>query len=78
MDPTGAAVHEEAAALRETAAACPVTLPGEVPGMIITRHRELRDFLADPKVAKNARHFAAYREGRLPADWPPGHRATTV
>jgi cytochrome P450 len=69
MDPSGAGVHAEAAALRETAAACPVTLPGDVAGMIVTRHRELRDFLADPKVAKNARHFAAYQEGRVPEQW---------
>jgi cytochrome P450 len=69
MDPTGADVHADAAALREAGAACPVMLPGGVPGMIISRHRELRDFLADPKVAKNARHFAAHQEGRIPAQW---------
>lgn len=69
MDPTGAAIQAEAAALRETAAACPVLLPDGVPGMIVSRHKELRDFLADPKVAKNARHFTAHREGRLPAQW---------
>lgn len=69
MDPTGAALHEDAAALRESAAACPVLLPGGVPGMIISRYQELRDFLADPKVAKNARHFAAFQEGRIPEQW---------
>jgi cytochrome P450 len=69
MDPTGAAVQSDGAALREAAAACPVMLPGEVPGMIVCRYRELRDFLADPKVAKNPRHFAAYQEGRLPTQW---------
>ncbi len=69
MDPTGAAVQADAAALREAAAACPVLLPGGVPGMIVSRHRELRDFLSDPGVAKNARHFAAYQEGRIPPQW---------
>jgi 2-hydroxy-5-methyl-1-naphthoate 7-hydroxylase len=69
MDPSGAAVQAEAAALRESAAACPVLLPGGVPGMVIARHRELRDFLADPRVAKNARHFAAYQRGEIPAQW---------
>jgi len=69
MDPSGAAVQAEAAELRETAAACPVLLPGGVPGTVISRHRELRDFLADPKVAKNARHFAAYQRGEIPAQW---------
>jgi cytochrome P450 len=69
LDPTGTDVHAQAAALRETAAACPVILPGGVDAMIVSRHRELRDFLADPKVAKNARHFAAYQEGRVPKQW---------
>jgi cytochrome P450 len=69
MDPTGAAVQADAAALRESAAACPVLLPDGVPGMIVSRHKELRDFLADPKVAKNARHFTAHQEGRIPAQW---------
>ncbi|HEY3482210.1 MAG TPA: cytochrome P450, partial [Streptomyces sp.] len=69
MDPTGATLQADAAALRESAAACPVLLPGDVPAMIISRYQELRDFLADPKVAKNARHFAAFQEGRIPAQW---------
>jgi 2-hydroxy-5-methyl-1-naphthoate 7-hydroxylase len=69
MDPTGAAVQDEAAVLREAGAVCPVVLPGDVPAMIISRHRELRDLLADPRVAKNARHFAAYQEGRVPEQW---------
>ena len=69
MDPTGTDIHADATALREAGAACPVVLPGDVPGMIISRHHELRDFLADPKIAKNVRHFAAYREGRVPAQW---------
>jgi cytochrome P450 len=69
MDPSGAALHADAAALRETAAACPVLLPGGVPGMVVSRYRELREFLADPKVAKNARHFAARQEGHVPDQW---------
>ncbi|SEG94390.1 Cytochrome P450 [Actinacidiphila yanglinensis] len=69
MDPDGTAVQADAAALRERAAACPVVLPGGVPGMIVSRHRELRDFLTDPRVAKNARHFAALQQGRVPAQW---------
>ncbi|WP_443034095.1 cytochrome P450 family protein [Streptomyces sp. CA2R106] len=65
----GASVRADADDLRERAAACPVMLPGGVPGMIVSRHRELRDFLAHPAVAKNARHFAALTEGRVPAQW---------
>lgn len=70
MDPTGSTLHADAAALREAGAACPVTLPGDVPAMIISRYQELRDFLADPKVAKDAAHFAALRDGRIPRRWP--------
>ncbi|WP_405585027.1 cytochrome P450 [Streptomyces sp. NBC_01190] len=69
MDPSGAAVQADAASLRETAAACPVLLPDGVPGMIVSRYKELHDFLADPKVAKNVRHFAAYQDGAVPAEW---------
>jgi 2-hydroxy-5-methyl-1-naphthoate 7-hydroxylase len=69
MDPSGAAVRSDADTLREAAAACPVMLPGGVPGMIVSRHQELRDFLADPKVAKNARHFAAHQRGDVPQQW---------
>jgi cytochrome P450 len=69
MDASGAAVHQEAAALREAAAACPVLLPDGVPGMVVGRYQELRDFLADPKVAKNPRHFAALQQGRVPPQW---------
>ncbi|MEU6851806.1 cytochrome P450 [Actinacidiphila alni] len=69
LDPTGAALHADAAALREAGAVCPVTLPDGVPAMIVSRYRELRDFLADPKVAKNAAHFAALQEGRVPERW---------
>ena len=69
MDPTGADVQADAATLREAGAVCPVELPGGVPGMIVSRYQELRAFLADPKVAKNVRHFAAYQDGRLPTHW---------
>ncbi len=69
MDPTGADVQGDAAALREAGAVCPVALPGGVPGMIVSRHQELREFLADPRVAKNVAHFAAYQDGRIPAQW---------
>ncbi|MFJ2632301.1 cytochrome P450 [Streptomyces sp. NPDC087422] len=69
MDPTGAALHADAAALREAGAVCPVTLPDGVPGMIVSRYQELRDFLADPKVAKNAAHFAALQRGEVPEQW---------
>lgn len=69
MDPTGATLHADAAALREAGAACPVTLPDGVPAMIVSRYQQLRDFLADPKVAKNAAHFAALQQGRVPEQW---------
>ncbi|BBA99081.1 putative cytochrome P450 [Actinacidiphila reveromycinica] len=69
LDASGASVRADADALRERAAACPVMLPDGVPGMIVSRWHELRDLLAHPEVAKNARHFAALQAGRVPAQW---------
>ncbi|KDN84461.1 cytochrome P450 [Kitasatospora cheerisanensis KCTC 2395] len=36
----------------------------------ITHHDTLQELLADPRVAKNAKHWNLYREGRLPEGWP--------
>ncbi|MDH6187078.1 hypothetical protein M2168_000110 [Streptomyces sp. CZ24] len=43
-----------------------VVLPGEIAGMAVLGHEELREFLAHPDVAKDPRHFTALREGRVP------------
>ncbi|WP_260475992.1 cytochrome P450 [Streptomyces sp. WAC 06783] len=70
FDVTGAGHREAAQELRPRAPAVPVQLPGGIPGHAVTRHHALRDFLIHPEVAKDACHFAALREGRIPPGWP--------
>lgn len=47
-----------------------VVLPGGVPGAVVLGHEALKEFLAHPDVAKDARHFPALHDGSIPADWP--------
>ena len=62
-------VHGANECLRGCGAATPVLLPDDVPGFVITRYEELRDFLVDPAVAKSPVHFAALNRGEIPDDW---------
>lgn len=70
LDPSGTAQHAVNERLRARGAAVPVVLPGEVEAVAVVGHAELRDFLTHPEVAKNARHFTALQEGRVPEGWP--------
>lgn len=71
LDPAGGCPHAaNARLLAEGHQVVPVLLPGEVPGMAVLGHEALREFLSDPAVAKDVRHFAALREGRVPVGWP--------
>ncbi|MET7453441.1 cytochrome P450 [Streptomyces sp. NPDC005574] len=70
LDPSGGCPHADNARLLARAALAPVVLPGDVEGMAVLGHDALREFLAHPEVAKNARHFTALREGRVTAGWP--------
>ena len=70
LDPGGACQHAANKRLRARGPAVPVLLPGEVEAVAVTGHEELKEFLAHPQVAKNACHFAALQEGRLPEGWP--------
>ncbi|MET9499141.1 cytochrome P450 [Streptomyces sp. NPDC006552] len=70
MDPAGGCPHARNARLRERGAVAAVVLPGDVPGMLVLGHDALREFLAHPDVAKDARHFTALAEGRIPPGWP--------
>ncbi|MGW2598821.1 cytochrome P450 family protein [Streptomyces klenkii] len=70
LDPTGAGQHAANERLRAQGAAVPIVLPGEVAAVAVTRYEELKEFLAHPDVAKNARHFTALREGAVPDGWP--------
>ncbi|WP_432035452.1 cytochrome P450 family protein [Streptomyces cucumeris] len=76
LDPTGAAQHAVNDRLRARGAAVPILLPGEVSAYAITRHEELKEFVTHPDVAKNARHFAALRNGDIPPGWPLATFAT--
>ncbi|WP_343245105.1 cytochrome P450, partial [Streptomyces sp. SID14478] len=70
MDPAGGCPHLRNARLLERGAVASVVLPGDVPGMVVLGHDALKEFLAHPDVAKDARHFTALAEGRIPAGWP--------
>ncbi|MFC9649930.1 MULTISPECIES: cytochrome P450 [unclassified Streptomyces] len=70
MDSSGACPHASNAALLAKGAAAEVLLPGDVPAAAVLGHEALREFIGHPDVAKNARHFTALREGRIPDGWP--------
>ncbi|MFJ1969939.1 cytochrome P450 [Streptomyces sp. NPDC087903] len=70
LDPAGGCPHADNARLLAGAAVARVVLPGDVEGMAVLGHDALREFLAHPEVAKNARHFTALREGRIAPGWP--------
>ncbi|MGW1893802.1 cytochrome P450 family protein [Streptomyces sp. NPDC002004] len=76
MDPAGGCPHADNARLLARGAVSDVVLPGEVEGMVVLGHEALKEFLAHPDVAKDARHFTALREGRIPEGWPLGTFAT--
>lgn len=76
LDPSGADQHAVNEELRARGAAVPVVLPGDVSAYAVVRHEELRSFLNDPVVAKDARHFAALRDGEIPPGWPLATFAT--
>ncbi len=70
MDPSGGCPHADNARLLARGAVAPVVLPGEIEGMVVLGHEALKEFLAHPGVAKDARHFTALREGRIAEGWP--------
>ncbi|MFD5784858.1 cytochrome P450 [Streptomyces sp. NPDC126933] len=70
MDPTGGCPHAANAALLAKGAVAEVLLPGDVPAAVVLGHEALKEFIGHPDVAKNARHFTALQEGRIPDGWP--------
>ncbi|MFD0368060.1 cytochrome P450 [Streptomyces sp. NPDC127114] len=70
LDPAGGCPHADNARLLARGAVAPVLLPGDVEGMVVLGHDALRDFLSHPEVGKDARHFTALAEGRIPEGWP--------
>ncbi|THA63480.1 cytochrome P450 [Streptomyces sp. A0958] len=70
LDPAGGCPHAANARLLARGAVTPVLLPGEVQGMAVLGHDALKEFLAHPDVAKNARHFTALQAGEIADGWP--------
>ncbi|MFJ8753125.1 cytochrome P450 [Streptomyces sp. NPDC102441] len=70
MDPSGGCPHAANARLLSQGAVTPVILPGEVRGVAVLGHEELKEFLAHPDVAKDARHFTALQAGEIADGWP--------
>ncbi|MEE6267966.1 cytochrome P450 [Streptomyces diastatochromogenes] len=70
MDPAGGCPHADNARLLARGAVAPVVLPGEIEGMAVLGQAALKEFLGHPDVAKDARHFTALSEGRIPEGWP--------
>ncbi|WP_405451406.1 cytochrome P450 [Streptomyces erythrochromogenes] len=71
IDPAGGCPHALNARLRaEHGAVARIVLPGGVPGAVVLGHDALKEFLAHPEVAKDARHFPALHDGSIPRDWP--------
>ncbi|MEU6018993.1 cytochrome P450 [Streptomyces sp. NPDC047515] len=70
MDPAGGCPHADNAGLLARGAVASVVLPGDVAGMAVLGHEALKEFLAHPDVAKDARHFTELAEGRIPDGWP--------
>ncbi len=69
-DAAGGHPHEANAALLARGPVVSVVLPGDVPAFAVVGHAALKELLTHPDVAKNARHFTALREGRIPDGWP--------
>ncbi|MFJ4675742.1 cytochrome P450 [Kitasatospora sp. NPDC088783] len=71
LDPAGADLHAETAALRAAGPAAPIELPGGVPAWSVTDPALIKRLLTDPRISKDARrHWSADLAGEIPADWP--------
>ncbi|KJY40442.1 cytochrome P450 family protein [Streptomyces sp. XY332] len=70
IDPAGGCPHALNARLRAQGSVADVVLPGGVPGAVVLGHEALKEFLAHPDAAKDARHFPSLHDGTIPAHWP--------
>lgn len=73
LDVTGADIAGEGNRLREKGPIVPVLLPGGVAAWAVTEYSVLQGLLANPLVSKDPRrHWTAFINGEVPADWPLG------
>lgn len=70
LDPLARDSAAEGALLRAAGPVVPVTLPGGVAAWAVAQHAAARDLLTDARLVKDARHWAAYQRGEVPANWP--------
>ncbi|MGW4897986.1 cytochrome P450 family protein [Kitasatospora sp. NPDC004240] len=70
LDPLARDNAAEGALLRAAGPAVPVVLPGGVAAWAVTRHAAARELLTDPRLVKDAGHWAAYQRGDVPKTWP--------
>lgn len=70
LDPLARDNAAEGALLRAAGPAVPVVLPGGVAAWAVTRHAAARELLTDPRLVKDAGHWAAFRRGEVPRTWP--------
>ncbi|MET9615146.1 cytochrome P450 family protein [Kitasatospora indigofera] len=70
LDPLARDNAAEGALLRAAGPAVPVVLPGGVAAWAVTRHAAARKLLTDPRLVKDAGHWAAFRRGEVPRTWP--------
>ncbi|TDB78747.1 cytochrome P450 [Actinomadura sp. KC216] len=74
IDPDGADPHGEMARLRAAGPVVRIALPGlpdDVHAWTVTRQDLLGTLSRDRSISRNInRHWAAYRDGRVPDDWP--------
>ncbi|MFF1873559.1 cytochrome P450 [Kitasatospora herbaricolor] len=70
LDPLARDNAAEGALLRAAGPAVPVVLPGGVAAWAVTRHAAARELLTDPRLVKDAGHWAAFQRGEVPRTWP--------
>ncbi|GHH78497.1 cytochrome P450 [Kitasatospora indigofera] len=70
LDPLARDNAAEGALLRAAGPAVAVVLPGGVAAWAVTRHAAARELLTDPRLVKDAGHWAALRRGEVPRTWP--------
>lgn len=70
LDPYAGDHHGEAAAMRSLGPIVRVILPGDVWVWAVTEHSVLAELVADPRVSKDWRNWAAIQRGDISDDWP--------